>query len=370
MLTRRAEAAALAAAHRRHEDRSRPTRLGRAWTPRAGAPVRRRPGAPSRRSPRPGRCCSLARDAADAAGPTRRRLAGRLGPRGVSTRRARRRSSLGSLLIVNVRAGGALRGDAGPAVEPSEGELRRGWTSRPGDDRAADGATAGPARRLVGPDRAARRPDEPSRTTAATAGAEQTPCPGTDSHPPRPGRRHDRRPRAAADRHLRADRRDGGDRLRRRGEDARPLQAARRPRLRRVLPARHARQRRRSRSGHALRRGAPALATLLVRTGARRRHSGARRRAAAAARPPPRASRAASGTRTAPSSGPAPAASRTTSPARRRRPGRGSRRRANVTSSSSVSPRMSVIDVVGAVRRVDPEAGRLEGGRSRSRRSR
>ena len=58
-----------------------------------------------------------------------------------------------------------------------------------------------------------------------------------------PGRRDDRHPRAAPDRHVHAGRRRRGGRLRHRREDHRPVPPPRRPRLRRVLPARDARQR-------------------------------------------------------------------------------------------------------------------------------
>ena len=65
---------------------------------------------------------------------------------------------------------------------------------------------------------------------------------------PERGARQDRcdhrRARAAADRRVHAHRRRGGRGVRDRREDDRAVQAARRPRLRRVLPARHARERR------------------------------------------------------------------------------------------------------------------------------
>ena len=82
-----------------------------------------------------------------------------------------------------------------------------------------------------------------------------------------PHRGDHRRPGAAPDRRVRPGRRGGGRGLRHRGQDHRPVQAARRPGLRRVLPAGHAGQRVRRPGQRHHRQGRPGDPAVGLRPG-------------------------------------------------------------------------------------------------------
>ena len=101
----------------------------------------------------------------------------------------------------------------------------------PSTDRRSTAPTATSAGRV--------RPQARRWPSAEPSARPGPPCPPG----PGPHRGDHRRPGAAPDRRVRPGRGGGGRGLRHRGQDHRPVQAARRPGLRRVLPAGHAGQR-------------------------------------------------------------------------------------------------------------------------------
>ena len=180
------------------------------------------------------------------------------------------------------RLGGRLARGQGSRGRPRSALPRRRPREPPDRQRPRRGAVRGRARRASTGDgrasaggspgrsgRAARRPLPTARLgwTFQVGPIEGRAVPDPAAPPPtavtpiapvpraaRPGRRGDRHHRTPADRDVRARRRRGGHRARDRGKDPRPVQAARRPGLRRVLPPRNAGQRR-DRVDQRVRRG-------------------------------------------------------------------------------------------------------------------